>query len=333
MFGGTRVTKYTDFVLYRPSGDEPDSRGKIPGEQFLYPAPVLNPQPFPRDVDMTRFIAAYDTEMAGECLAACHRIRDVHLEFDAAATFFIVGERLQEEGRAYRTLLGDAPAFEIASHTYSHKMLRDHPFCGPAPDRKTRLEELRLGRHWVEETFGRPCAGLRPGCGFARGLRGDPWLIEAVMETGFEYVSSVLWGPETSLPALLEAPSTYAEDGFPTLWELPGHGWHENLLKAHNLTDRVQRILAWPPAYPEAIPARPIATPEEEFAVHRIFIDRAVAMELPYVSLILHPWSLARFDPDMTMLRLLFAHLRTAGIPTTTYEAEWKRVAQPHAAS
>ncbi len=280
---------------------------------------------------MTRFIAAYDTEMAGDCLEACVRIRDVHVQFDVPATFFIVGVRLKEEGKAYRVLLGDVPSFEIASHTYSHQMLRDHPFCGPAPAKETRLEELRLGKEWVEQTFDRPCVGLRPGCGFANGLRGDPWLIESVMETGFQYVSSVLWGPETSLPALLETPFTYAEDGFPGLWELPGHGWHENLLKAHNLTDKMQRILAWPPAYPETIPARPVATPEEEFAIHRMFIDRAVDMNLPYVSLILHPWSLARFDPEMKMLELLFTHLQAHNIPLTTYQAEWERTAQASA--
>ncbi len=199
---------------------------------------------------MTRFIAAYDTEFAGECLSACRSIRDVHAEFDFFATFFIVGKRLEEEGREYRDLLGDVPSFEIASHTYSHRMLRDHPFCGRAPGKEARLREL------------------------------------------------------------------------------PGHGWHENLLKGHNLTDRIQRILAWPPQFPEAIPLGPVATPEEEFAIHRIFVTRAVELGLPYVSLIWHPWSLQRFDPEMRMLRLLFAFVQESGLESTTYEREWQRAAQ-----
>ena len=277
---------------------------------------------------MTRFIAAYDTENAGACLSACGPIKDVHAEFDFPATFFIVGKRLEEEGREYRNLLGDVPSFEIASHTYSHRMLRDHPFCGPAPDQEARLQELQLGKEMVEQTFGRPCVGLRPGCGFAEGLRGDAWLLRSVQETGFKYVSSVLWGPETTLPALLVGPSTYVEDGFPTLWELPGHGWHENLLKSHNLTDTVQRILAWPPQFPEAIPQGPVATPEEEFAIHRLFVTRAVELDLPYVSLIWHPWSLERFDPEMKMLKLLFAFVQEIRMEATTYEREWQRAAQ-----
>ena len=164
---------------------------------------------------MTRFIAAYDTENAGTCLSTCGPIKDAPTEFDFSATFFIVGKRLEEEGMEYRNLLGDVPAFEIASHTYSHRILRDHPFCGSGPDNASRLQELQLGKELVEQTFGRSCVGLRPECGFAEGLRGDDWLLSHVETTGFKYVSSVLWGPGTAVPALLAGPSTYERTGFP----------------------------------------------------------------------------------------------------------------------
>jgi hypothetical protein len=276
---------------------------------------------------MTRYIAAYDTEKAGDCLIACQRIREVHEQFGVPGTFFIVGKRLEEEGRAYRARL-DIPLFEIASHTYSHTILRDHPFCGKTPDSATRAREVTLGKTLVEQTFGRPCPGLRPGCGFADALRGDPWLVETVADAGFGYVSSLLWGPDFTVPALLEKPFTYAEQGRPTLWELPGHGWHENLLKGHNLTDRVQRIIAWPSPFPEAIRLGPISSPEDEFAMNRLFIDRAIALGLPYVSLIWHPWSLRRFDPEMKMLQLTFAYVQELGLEPTTYAAEWRRCAE-----
>jgi hypothetical protein len=151
-------------------------------------------------------------------------------------------------------------------------------------------------------------------------------LTGAVADAGFRYVSSVLWGPDYTVPALLEPPYTYVEEGQPHLWELPGHGWHENLLKAHNLTVQARRIVAWPSPFPEAVPLRPIKTPEEEFAVNRLFIDRAVELGLPYISLIWHPWSLARFDPAMTMLHLTFAYVRELGLEATTYAAEWQRL-------
>jgi peptidoglycan/xylan/chitin deacetylase (PgdA/CDA1 family) len=275
----------------------------------------------------TRYIAAYDTEKAGDCLVACKTIRQVHEEFDFPGTFFIVGKRLEEEGAEYRAVLGDVPVFELASHTYSHIILRDHPFCGNTPTNEIRGRELIWGKERIEQTFGRPCVGLRPGCGFYNALRGDPWLVDAVATAGFQYVSSLLWGPETTVPALLEGPFPYADEGHPELWELPGHGWHENLLKAHNLTVQTRRILAWPAPFPEAVRLGPIQTPTEEFAINKLFIDRAVELGLPYVSLIWHPWSLARFDPAMQMLRLTFAYVRELGLEPTTYEAEWRRVA------
>ena len=272
----------------------------------------------------TRYIAAYDTEKAGDCLAACKRIRAVHEQFGAPGTFFIVGKRLEEEGVEYRAVL-DTPLFEIASHTYSHTILRDHPFCGNAPANAARAGEITLGKELVEQTFQRSCVGLRPGCGFHNALRGDPWLVQTVADAGYGYVSSLLWGPETTVPALLEKPFPYVEEGRPNLWELPGHGWHENLLKAHNLTVQARRIVAWPSPFPEAVRLTPITTPEEEFAINKLFIDKAVELGLPYVSLIWHPWSLARFDPAMTMLRFTFAYVRELGLEATTYEAEWRR--------
>ncbi len=274
---------------------------------------------------MTRYIAAYDTEQAGGCLTACKGIRAVHERFEFPATFFIVGKRIEEEPD-FRNVLGDQPLFEIASHTYSHRMLRDHPFCGPAVDDEDRLLEIRRSRELIEEAFGRPCVGLRPGCGFADGLRGDPWLASAVFEAGYRYISSLLWGPEYSLPALFERPYPYTDDTAPDLWELPAHGWHENVLKAHNLTTSAQRILLWPPAFPEGVVDEPIETPEEEFSLNKVFIDRAVELDLPYVSLIWHPWSLGRFDPDCRMLDLTFSYVRDIGLEATTFEAEYRRL-------
>jgi peptidoglycan/xylan/chitin deacetylase (PgdA/CDA1 family) len=276
---------------------------------------------------MTRYIAAYDTEKPRDCLAACQTIRQVHEAFDFPGTFFIVGKRLEEEGAEYHAVLGDVPQFELASHTYSHLILRDHPFCGRAPELAVRTHELTRGKDLIEQTFQRPCPGLRPGCGFHTALRGDPWLVAQVAAAGFGYISSLLWGPETTVPALLEPPFPYAAEGHPDLWELPGHGWHENLLKGHNLTVKVQRILAWPSPFPEAVPLGPIHTPEEEFAINKLFIDKAVALELPYVSLIWHPWSLGQFDPAMTMLKRTFAYVRELGLEPTTYAAEWRRLA------
>jgi hypothetical protein len=265
---------------------------------------------------MTVYTAAYDTESSA-CLEACRRIVEVHRRHEMPATFFITGRILEAHGGEYRRLLED-PLFEIASHTYSHKSLRDHPFCGPAVSREEIAEELSLGKHWVEQVFERRCLGVRPGCCFEQGLRGAPEVLEAAAASGFHYVSSMAWGKDYSLPAPLNQPFRYSQDGFPDLWELPAHGWHENLLKDHNGWGP-RRLALWPPEMPEAVPPGFLQTPEQEFAVNRLFLDRAAAESLTFVSLIWHPWSLARFDPEMRMLELTFRHVRALGLDLRTY--------------
>jgi len=265
---------------------------------------------------MTLYIAAYDVESTA-CLAACRKIAAVHRRLEMPATFFIVGKMLEANPREYAGLLGD-PLFEVASHTYSHKTLRDHPFCGPAVAHDVAREELELGKECVERVFKRPCVGLRPGCGFPDGLRGAPELAALAAGAGFSYVSSAAWGPDFSLPAPLREPFTYADEGAPDLWELPCHGWHENLLKDNNgLGPR--RLLLWPPSDAGPIPDSFVSTPDEEFAVHRAVLDRAAEQGLRHVSLIWHPWSLDRFDPQMRMPELTFAHVRELGLEVGTF--------------
>jgi peptidoglycan/xylan/chitin deacetylase (PgdA/CDA1 family) len=275
---------------------------------------------------MTLYIAAYDTEQPA-CLAACRRIVEVHRRHDMPATFFITGKALEASGHEYRALLDD-PLFETASHTYSHKSLRDHPFCGPAVPLAEIAEELSEGKRWVEQVFERPCLGVRPGCGFEEGLRGAPEVLQAVAGSGLRYVSSMLWGTDYSLPAPLSQPFRYSEDGFPGLWELPAHGWQENLLKDNNRWGP-RRLSLWPPEMPEAIPPGFLKTPEEEFALNRIFLDRAAEESLAFVSLIWHPWSLAEFDPDMEMLELTFRHVRDVGLDACTYADLLAKLAGP----
>jgi len=264
----------------------------------------------------TRFIAAYDTESPG-CLEACRRIVEVHKRFEMPATFFILARTLLGHRQEYRALLDD-PLFEVASHTYDHQMLRDNDFCGKAAPPEQIRKEIVASKQVIEEVFERPCVGLRPGCGFDRALRGATEVLRLVKEAGYRYVSSLLWGPDYSMPALLSEPFNYAAEGYPDLWELPGHGWHENLLKDHNGWGP-KRLTLWPPALPEAVPADFVKTAEEEFAVNRVFLEKAARDNHTFVSLVWHPWSLYRFDPEMKMLELTFSHARKLGLVPSTY--------------
>jgi hypothetical protein len=49
-----------------------------------------------------------------------------------------------------------------------------------------------------------------------------------------------------------------------------------------------------------------------------------VAEGLEYVTLIWHPWSLHRFDPEMCMLGLLFDHVVAQGLRFARFEDLWR---------
>ena len=271
----------------------------------------------------TRYIAAYDTE-SPDCLEACRTIAEIHKRFEMPATFFILGKTLDANPAEYRRLL-DHPLFEIATHTYTHQMLRNNDFCGPAVSLEERRKEIFTGKEAVERVFERPCIGLRPGCGFDNALKGQPETLGLLREAGIQYVSSLLWGPDYSLPALLREPFNYTQEGFPDIWELPGHGWHENLLKDHNRWGP-RRLTLWPSPFPQAIPSGFCKTPQDEFEVNKVFLNRALETNKSFVSLIWHPWSLRKFDPDMKMLELTFSHVRRMGLEPCTYAQLHKHV-------
>jgi peptidoglycan/xylan/chitin deacetylase (PgdA/CDA1 family) len=238
------------------------------------------------------------------------------------ATFFIVGKTLEESPSEYRALLDD-PLFEVASHSYSHGMLRDHPICGPAGGPEKVLAEVRRGKAVVEDVFGRACNGFRPGCGYTAGLHGMPEVLDAIQEAGYRYVSSLLWGDDYSLPAPLAEPFSYAVDGHPGINEYPASGWHENLLKGNNRVfgQKPIRTVLFPMLFPDAVPPRPITTVEEEMRYNnRYFIEAALAAGSSYVTLIWHPWSLGLFDPPMRMLELTFEMVRARGLQPCTFE-------------
>jgi peptidoglycan/xylan/chitin deacetylase (PgdA/CDA1 family) len=272
----------------------------------------------------TRYITAYDTESAA-CLPACRKIVEVHRRLQVPATFFITGRTLESNAKEYKELLTD-PLFEVASHTWSHKLLRDNVLCGQAVSAEEKKEEIFRSKELIEHVFERTCVGLRPAVGFDNGFQGAVDVLQLVREAGYRYVSSLLWGPDCSMPALLEEPFHYGADGFADLWELPGHGWHENLLKNHNRWGS-RRLTLWPSPMPEAIPSHFVKTPHDEFEVNRIFLEKAVATNKPHVSLIWHPWSLFSFDPGMKMLELTFAHAHKLALRSCTYADLFREVA------
>ena len=266
---------------------------------------------------MTTYIAAYDTEHPA-CLKALPKIVDIHERFEMPATFFLVARLLDDGEQVCRRLLGDNPLFEIGCHSYTHAILRDHGVGGKPVPKDQYFREVVESKERIEQVFGREVFGFRPPYSFSTGLCGAPDLLSLCDRAGYRYISSMAWGPGDSLPALVNRPFTYAEDGFPGLWEIPPCGWHDNVLKGNTKLEKHPLVL-FPAPMPEAVPTGYVATPEEEFAVDRLFIDKAVNDGVPQVSLIWHPWSIDKFDPEMKMLELVFSYVCERGLGASTF--------------
>jgi len=269
------------------------------------------------------YIAAYDVE-SELCLKALGRIVELHERYDMPGTFFIVARLLDgPQADEYRALLGGKARFEVASHSYTHMLLRQvrlSPPPGPADQYEREIVE---SKRRIEDHFSRPVVGFRMPWGSSQAMRGMPQLLRLLDGAGYRYSSSLLWGPEDTMPALIEKPFRYADDGYPRLWEIPAFGWQDNVLK-RNPGWGLKPVQLFPHPVPEANLSNYVRTPEEEFRIHRIFVDKAAEEETGHVSLIWHPWSLHRFDPDMRMVEMVFKYVRERGLPSGNF-AEYAR--------
>ncbi|MEX2569036.1 MAG: polysaccharide deacetylase family protein [Cyclobacteriaceae bacterium] len=269
--------------------------------------------------NLTTYIASYDTE-SQSCIDNLETIVNMHKKHNMPATFFIVSNILNTDNKSMVKELLDDPLFEIASHSFSHRVVLDHPVCGMAKDPSKEIIE---SKKILEDIFGKEIIGFRTPCGYPEGLRGEIELLELVGKAGYQYISTMLWGPGFSLPADIVESFSYEKEGFKEIWEIPGHGWHENVLKGHS---KIHIPLAvWPTKWPEvAIPKQYLETPKEEFDINRYFIDTAIEKNIEHITFIWHPWSLGRFDKEMKMLDLTFTYINEIGIKTDTFEGFYK---------
>jgi peptidoglycan/xylan/chitin deacetylase (PgdA/CDA1 family) len=90
------------------------------------------------------------------------------------ATFFILGTTLESRLTEFCRIIPDDPLFDVQSHTYSHRMLKDNRMHGPGLNLNELRKEISLGIELVEVVFERQCIGVRSGCGFFNGLQGEP---------------------------------------------------------------------------------------------------------------------------------------------------------------
>ena len=262
----------------------------------------------------TRYIFHYDLE-SDVCVEAARKLVEIHRQHDVPATFFILGTVIERWGEELKALFGDDPLFDAQSHTYSHRMLKDSRMHGPGISLDEVRKEISLGVQLVRERLERPCIGVRSGCGFFKGLQGEDERLGVISEYGVKYLSTDLRGPADSIPSGLQQAYWYDEEGYPQLLEMPGHGWHDNVLKSPD----PRLCLPYPPVLLWGIPNRPPRSPEEEVTVQRVWIEKAISLKLDYVSLVYHPCSIYRMNEECRTMELLIREVKAFAMPTTTY--------------
>lgn len=270
------------------------------------------------------YTAAYDTE-SNRCINGVRSLVKQHKKYKAPATFFIVGELLEDTAWAEEMseLMND-PLFEVASHSYTHLLIKESKCYNNIKPSLSKIEdEIKRTNDKIEEVFGKRPLGFRTPSGFAEGLHGEPEIIEMLWNNGIRYVSSVLMGRGDTVPAPISKPFWYDTESVRCLlcpvMELPGHDWHENVLKGYNFCP-----IAWPPTHPWGYPQSPPQNANEEFAVFKMGLDYVKENNLPYYSPIMHPWSVYRFNKDAETIGLLLEYAGKIGIKYSNMEQLYK---------
>lgn len=241
----------------------------------------------------------YDRASLRTFLAGVRAVAEVHMRWEAPATFFLVAKMLDLVGPELRSLL-DHPLFDIQCHSYTHPNLLHLENDGDALQ-----HELADSRKRIEDAFGRPVIGLTAPGGYTTGFARHPRMLEALWRAGYRYTRSVGAGPKGTMPAPFNPPFWYAEDGFPDLLETPSHAWHDNILTGQ------PGAVHWPPPPPWSYPSAPPTDAQGVYEAYAPGMDHCVKRNLLYYLPIFHPWSIYRIDARAGQLDRLLVHART----------------------
>jgi len=252
------------------------------------------------------FLIGYDVESGNPDVTRpfLRRVQQIHEETGVPATFFLCGRTVEKNVDALRPLAVH-PLFDFQQHTYNHVLLKT--VCIEDPQEGMRLfrggtldqirDEVRRTSDLLRDTFGVSCTGLTGPYAYYRGLMDRPDILEILWDAGIRFTRT--WGRNERdwQPVPLEVqPFFYDLQGFPSLLEVPLHGWQDISLR---------KTVGW--------------------ANHQAFLDgvypymaRAAQEDLVF-SYCTHDHSSARDDPEMRITHALLRRARDLGMATPTY--------------
>lgn len=252
-------------------------------------------------------------ESIRESLSAVSVITTILDEYQASATFFIVGRLLHCAGDEYRKLLGGQENFDIESHTYSHRPLKP-----PGELSLAELDdEVKQTKRLIEKFFGVEAIGVRAPGNYYKGLQGYPDRLKILWDNGVRFLGSDGEGPpEAPVPAPFTQPYWYKKEGFSQLLELPITGFHCTYL-LQTIGDLHWKDKA---GFPTGEILRELPrTADEQISVRQKEFQYAIDNDLVY-SPGLHPWSIYRFDKKLRCLRSLIQMAKDNSVPIKSFK-------------
>jgi peptidoglycan/xylan/chitin deacetylase (PgdA/CDA1 family) len=261
---------------------------------------------------MGTMLIGYDVEWSGDGDVTprfLDRARSLHNRLGVPATLFVVGRTLERWLPQFRAIAED-PLFDIQQHTYSHQLLKTvyiddgrsiRVVRGVSPE-ETR-QEVRKTSALLAEHVGVSCIGLTgPWC-YYRGLRDRPDVLEVLWEEGIRFTRTDGRNERDWQPVSLDLqPYWYDALGFPDVFEIPIHGWHDCVIRAE--------VLGWEDLDGYVASVRP-------------YIARAAADDRVF-SLCQHDWSSIRADPEMRATEALMRYAQEQGLRVVSYRAYYE---------
>lgn len=246
-------------------------------------------------------------------------IRKLNTMFDQEGvprTFFILGHYLESCLNDYDTdslreiYNRNNPLLEIQQHSYSHPILR--PIKGREEKKVITPQEfakdVQQAGEIIEKILGVYPDGIRTPLGYHHDLSDIPEILEELHRMGVRYVSSDLRSEE-SLEAPLNKkrqPHDYGNIGYPTIIEIPSHGWQDPIFTQEKAFMFLMRE-------PDSL--------EKIFKHYNDLLIQANDMDLPILSiaLCLHPWAVMEYDPQLEIHKRIIDSARNKGFEIKSY--------------
>lgn len=271
---------------------------------------------------MSMLLLGFDTEAMGpsdnmderirESLSGVSVIATILNEYQAPATFFILGRLLDYAGDEYQKLLAQQKNFDIESHTYSHTSLKP-----PGGLSLAELDgELKQTNKLIQKFFGIEAIGVRAPGNYYEGLQGYPDRLKILWDNGVRFLGSDGEGPpEAHSPAPFTQPYWYKKEGFSKLLELPVTGFHCTYLLQTIGDQHWKNRVGFPTG--EILKELP-ETVDGQISVRQKEFQYAIDNHLSY-SPGLHPWSIYRFDKKLRCLQFLIQMARDNSVPIKSF--------------